>query len=107
MRSAGTAPGRLRVLWLATWLLPVVLQLTLSTALPDWAVFESAAALFWVVLVAASLCVMTSGAVLVRALRREESELGYTGLFFMAVSMLPLVHGITCLLYTSPSPRDS
>ncbi len=95
MRSPDTAPGRLRMLWLATWMLPVVLQLTLSTALPDWAVFESAIALFWVVLVAASLCVLTSGAVLVRALRRREAELGYTGLFFMAVSMLPLVHGIT------------
>ncbi len=78
-----------------TWLVPVAIQLTLSVAFTDAAVFWGPTALFWIVVIAASGCVATSAAVLARAFRRDEAELGYLGLFFLAVSVLPLVHGLT------------
>ena len=83
------------VVWIMTWLVPVTAQLTLSLAFPESAVFWGPTALFWVVVVAASGCVITSAAVLARAFRRDEAELGYLGLFFLAVSVLPLIHGLT------------
>ena len=95
MRGPSFSRSRYGLPWLATWAAPALLQLSLSSVLPDWAVFGSALTLFWVVVIAAGLCAVTSTAVIARAVRRNESELGYTGLFFLAVSVLPLVHGIT------------
>lgn len=62
----------------------------------------SMTALFWLVCVAASLCVITSGALLGLALRRSVPELGVVAGFFLVGSLLPLVHGITTpgVLYT-------
>ncbi len=51
--------------------------------------------LFVAVVVAASLCVLASAAVLVVAHRSEAAELGLLGGFLMSASILPLVHGIT------------
>lgn len=83
------------MLWLATWATPAVVQLILSVMFQQTGIFGTADLLFWVVVIAAGLCVVTSTAVIARAVKRRESELGYTGLFFLAVSVLPLVHGIT------------
>lgn len=51
--------------------------------------------LFWLVVVAASLCVVTSAALLALGWRRDVPELGVVGGFFLVGSLLPLVHGIT------------
>ena len=58
-------------------------------------VFRAPLFLFFVVLIAASGCVVTSLAVLRLAWRDNRSELGFLSSFFFAVSMLPLVHGLT------------
>lgn len=81
--------------WLLTWTVPVAVQLVFSLTMPSTGVYGSVTFLFWLVVIAASGCVITSGAVLFRAFRRQEPELGYLGLFFLAVSILPLVHGVT------------
>lgn len=59
------------------------------------ATIGSALLLFWVVVIAASLCVVTSAAALVHAWRTDTADLGFVAGFYMAVSVLPLVHGIT------------
>jgi hypothetical protein len=51
--------------------------------------------MFWIVVSGASLCVVGSLLVLSRACRAGEVELAYLGLFFLAVSVLPFVHGLT------------
>ncbi|MEM9656567.1 MAG: HD-GYP domain-containing protein [Actinomycetota bacterium] len=51
--------------------------------------------LFWLVVIAASLCVVTAGAVGVLAHRIDQLELAVVAAFFFSGSMLPLVHGIT------------
>ncbi len=55
----------------------------------------SAVLLFWIVVIAASLCTATSIAVILRSFKRHQADLGFLGLFFYSVSALPLVHGIT------------
>lgn len=95
MRAKPLPRNRFVGRWLLTLLAPAGVQLLLSLALADFGMFQSELTLFWLVVVAASGCVVTSTAVILRALRREEAELGYIGLFFFAVSVLPLVHGIT------------
>lgn len=82
-------------LWVATWFVPAALQFVLSVVWSDSLRFESPLTLFWLVVVAAAGCVVTSGAVIIRAVKRREAELGYIGLFFLSVSVLPLVHGLT------------
>ena len=52
-------------------------------------------ALFWLVVTAASLCVVTSLALMAVARRNEQPEIGFVALFFLAVSVLPLAHGLT------------
>jgi putative nucleotidyltransferase with HDIG domain len=52
-------------------------------------------ALFVIVVVAASLCVVASVAVLYVAAAENLAELGLIGAFGMSVSALPLVHGLT------------
>ena len=58
-------------------------------------VWESPVALFWIVTVAASLCVVAAATVLVAAHRRDLAEAGLIGSGLMALSVLPLVHGLT------------
>lgn len=57
--------------------------------------FVAPTLLFWVVVVAASLCVVTALIMAAVAWRRDLAELGYGSAFFIAVSVLPLVHGLT------------
>ncbi|MEP7204246.1 MAG: HD-GYP domain-containing protein [Ilumatobacteraceae bacterium] len=52
-------------------------------------------ALFVIVLIAASLCAVASGIVLVVAWSSNGAELGMVAAFAMSVSVLPLVHGLT------------
>ncbi|MEM1332704.1 MAG: HD-GYP domain-containing protein [Actinomycetota bacterium] len=52
-------------------------------------------ALFWIVVVAATQCVITSLMLARLALRSNQAELGIVASFFFAASVLPLVHGIT------------
>ena len=90
--------------WAAVWCLLVALQLG-SAAASDRPL-GSPTLLFWIVLIAASGCVLTSGALLVRAHRADSAELGLIGVYSMGVSVLPLVHGLTVpgILY---GPNDA
>jgi putative nucleotidyltransferase with HDIG domain len=69
-----------------------ILAAVLPGATPWW---SSPISLFVIVVVAASACVVTAVAVLVVARRDDLAELGLIGAFTMAVSLLPLVHGLT------------
>ncbi|MEM9202148.1 MAG: HD domain-containing phosphohydrolase [Actinomycetota bacterium] len=51
--------------------------------------------LFWLVVIAASLCVLTAAGVGVLAHRLDQVELAVVAVFFLGGSALPLVHGIT------------
>lgn len=51
--------------------------------------------LFWGVVIAASLCFVAAISLMVLAHRNQQAELGFVALFFVSVSLLPLVHGIT------------
>lgn len=88
-------PARGRNAWGATWAVVVALQLSM----PAWPGSDeqlgSARSLFWLVVVAASLCVVGSLSLLVRAWRDDTAEAGLIATWFHAVSLLPLVHGIT------------
>lgn len=86
---------RLTVLWVLSWLIPVGVQSTLSLKLGSSGVFESASFAFWMVVIAATTCVLVAAALIRRAFKTNTAELGFLGLFYMAVSVLPLVHGIT------------
>ncbi len=86
-RSPGVRP------WLLAWVVLVALQIAVSAS-TDRAV-GSAEALFGLVTVAASGCVITSGWLLVRAQTDDIAELGLIGAYSYAVSVLPLVHGLT------------
>ncbi len=81
--------------WAMTWLLPIAVQVAASLWLGSAFLFESPEMLFLIVMVAASLCVITASAVIRRAFRTNEAELACLGVFFYATSVLPLVHGIT------------
>ena len=52
-------------------------------------------ALFWIVTIAASLCVLASAWVLRVAHRDDRAEVGFLGSSLLVLSVLPLVHGIT------------
>jgi HD-GYP domain-containing protein (c-di-GMP phosphodiesterase class II) len=58
-------------------------------------IFASPAVLFWIVLVAASLCVLAAIAAQYVARHDDLAELGLMSGFTFALSALPLVHGIT------------
>jgi HD-GYP domain-containing protein (c-di-GMP phosphodiesterase class II) len=83
------------LLWLATWAILVSVQVTAAVLPGRTTWWASPTALFVVVVLAASGCVVTAGVVLVVAWREDLAELGLIGAFTMAVSVLPLVHGIT------------
>lgn len=85
---------RLVAIWGAALVAPAALQLGLSRSWPDVGVVTAPSALFAIVVVGASLCAIASLMVLAQADQTDEAELGYLGLFFFAMSILPLVHGI-------------
>jgi HD-GYP domain-containing protein (c-di-GMP phosphodiesterase class II) len=93
MRLLHDRPG------LGLWL-GVVLTLSavvvLSVAGPAHGpVWESPVALFWVVVVAAGLCVLASAGVIAVGLRDRTAEIGMLGGALVALSTLALVHGFT------------
>ncbi len=57
--------------------------------------FGNMTVLFWLVVVAASLCVVTSTGLAVIAMRKDLAELGFVSVWFFILSLLPLIHGIT------------
>jgi len=81
--------------WIASWSIPAAVQIVLSLWVATSVTIGSPTLLFWIVVVAASLCVVSSTAVIARSFGRDEADLGFLGLFFYAVSALPLVHGLT------------
>ena len=85
-------PGFLMVAGL--WIMAMIVQ-TLPLALGSGPAIGSVTILFWLVVVAASSCVLTSLMLLGLALRRDLPELGLIAGFFLVGSLLPLVHGIT------------
>jgi len=85
----------LAALFVAAFLAPFALQLVCALLWPDVGVWGSAGLLFAIVVIAASLCVVTAGLVIWRGFTSSAPELTWLGLFFFAVSILPLVHGIT------------
>jgi len=82
-------------LWLVGWSALAGIQLGARAVPGGTRPLGSPELLFVFVIVAAGLCVLTSAAVVWRAWRDDTAELGFHGAFFMAVSALPLVHGIT------------
>lgn len=87
--------ARIRRIWFLLVAVPASTQLGLSAFAGQRGIAESASFLFWGVLVAASLCVVSSLALIGRAWVTGEAELGFTGAFFLATSVLPLAHGVT------------
>jgi putative nucleotidyltransferase with HDIG domain len=83
------------VWWVAAWTLLLGVQLAAAFMPGESAVWESPITLFVIVVIAASGCAVAAGVVLVVAHRHDLAELGMIGAFTMAVSMLPLVHGLT------------
>ena len=75
----------------------------LCTALPLSAIGASRvsvsavapALLFTLVILSAILCIIAAASLLVLTHRNGRAELGFVGAFFVAVSVLPLVHGLT------------
>ena len=81
--------------WAASWAVLVGVQLVAGLALGTRPVWQSPTALFTIVVIAASLCAVASGVVLVVAWSTNGAELGMLAAFAMSVSVLPLVHGLT------------
>jgi HD-GYP domain-containing protein (c-di-GMP phosphodiesterase class II) len=80
-------------LWLAGWVVLVAGEWAALRA--STAMWEQPRLLFWLVVIAASGCVITSAAVIVRGWTSRVAETAALGAFFMAVSLLPLAHGLT------------
>lgn len=83
------------VTWATAWLVAIALQLVASIVPGADRAIGSATLLFWVVVVAAGGCVIASVALLCRAWVDDTAELGVIAAFAFAVSVLPLVHGLT------------
>ncbi len=94
VRSLLPASTALRTTWMLSILAPAALQLGLSRLWPSSGLFDSPTVLFVVVVIGASCCAIASLMVLARAEQNDQAELGYLGLFFFTMSILPLVHGI-------------
>ncbi len=80
------------VVWISTLL---TLGLVFFVASRVDGTYGSSTEVFWFVVPAASLCLATSFAVLRTAWRDNNGELGIFGLFFVTMSALPLLHGLT------------
>ncbi len=91
-----TAPTRRkpwRKAWATSWVLLAGGELLLvRSSTFSW---ERPTVLFWLVVLAASGCVVTSGTLMWRGWSAGVAEVTLLGSFFMAVSLLPLAHGIT------------
>ncbi|MGE0140885.1 MAG: HD-GYP domain-containing protein [Ilumatobacteraceae bacterium] len=85
-------PGLARLA--GAWVVLVSVQLLLSWS-GDVLVVEHPGVLAAAVIVAAGLCVVAALVLLVVAHVRDQAELGVLGVVFLAISLLPLVHGIT------------
>lgn len=83
------------VRWAAVWVLAVAWQVGSATLGGTRAFGANPHLLFWIVVIAASLCVVASLVVIAVAWRSDLAELGVLGAFGIAVSALPLVHGLT------------
>lgn len=81
--------------WASTWVVLVAGQLSASILPGERPLWVSPLALFWLVVVAASACAVAAAVVVAIGWRDDTAELGLLGSFTMAVSVLPLVHGIT------------
>lgn len=86
---------RLKLMWLTSLAVPAILQIGLAGLWPDLGGTPAPRLLFGLVVVLASLCAIVSVMVLARADHNDEAELGYLGTFFLTMSILPLVHGLT------------
>jgi putative nucleotidyltransferase with HDIG domain len=96
MVSPVSVPGRSGlVTWFAATGGLIGAQLGSGFFVPNGWVFSNALLLFWVVVVAASGCLVAALMSLWAASRDDLPELGLMSGFAVAVSVLPLVHGIT------------
>jgi HD-GYP domain-containing protein (c-di-GMP phosphodiesterase class II) len=86
---------RRTIWWVLIWSVLVVGQVTASVLPGEQPLWVSPLALFWLVVVAASACAVAAAVVIAIGWRDDTAELGLLGSFTMAVSVLPLVHGIT------------
>lgn len=77
------------------WAIPMISQFALLSLLGSRGTFSSPTTLFWLVTIAASSCVIPASMLIVRSTRTRSIELSFVGLFYLAVSVLPLVHGLT------------
>jgi putative nucleotidyltransferase with HDIG domain len=94
-------------LWASVWVLIVLGEIALGRL--SRSVWPRPDVLFGFVVIAASLCVVSSGVFLVRGWRSRVPEIALLGSFFMAVSLLPLAHGLTTpgVLYGSNSATSA
>ena len=102
--NRSSAEGRPGInVWAAATGSLVGAQLLLALFAPLRWTFTSPVMLFWVVVIAASGCVIAAVLSLRIAIRDDLPELGLMSSFAVAVSVLPLVHGITTpgVLYQS------
>lgn len=83
------------LVWSLTWAVLVGGQIAASVVPGERPLWVSPIGLFWIVVVAASACAVAAGVVVAVGWRDDTPELGMLGSFTMAVSVLPLVHGIT------------
>jgi putative nucleotidyltransferase with HDIG domain len=81
--------------WVATWIGLVSVQLAAAVLPGTTPLWTSPVAMFWIVVIAASMCAIAAAVVIVVATKQDLAELGLVGAFGWAVSVLPLVHGIT------------
>ena len=88
-RSPGSLDGRLETVWMFAGAV-VFLLATVETP-----VLEFPLLLFWLVFIAASLCVVAAIATHYVASTENLAELGLMSSFTFALSVLPLVHGLT------------
>ena len=84
---------------LATWVAVLGcglgIELWLLVGSPSRLRWTSPTALFVIVTIAASLCAVAAVPVLIRAHRSDRAEVGILGSAMFALSVLPLVHGLT------------
>ncbi len=82
-------------MWVAATIALVGGQLLVGLFVPSQLTFTSPLTLFWVVVIAASGCVLAAAVLLHIAVRDDLAELGLLSSFAFGVSILALVHGIT------------
>lgn len=95
MSATTSRSNQLRFTWLLCLAVPAAVQVGLARRWPDLGEFHAPRLLFGLVIILASSCAIVSLMVLARADHNNEAELGYLGTFFLAMSILPLVHGLT------------